>query len=143
MSGKAREIAGQIRLYEKYAGSPDSTAMSNHLDRRRFAAVVPGITAATVLAPHAATASAATADMEMVVLAAQLDPVKSGTGLTPAGTSVRLVEQALADRGLLARQYVDGHFGTATRAAYARWQESLGYAGLATTAPTTDRRCPR
>ncbi|EHR61628.1 hypothetical protein SaccyDRAFT_2782 [Saccharomonospora cyanea NA-134] len=93
--------------------------------------MVPGIAAATVLAPHVATAGAA-ADMEMVVLAAQLDPVKSGTGLTPgAGTSVRLVEQALADRGLLARQYVDGHFGTATRAAYARWQESLGYTGLA------------
>ncbi|WP_043536468.1 peptidoglycan-binding protein [Saccharomonospora cyanea] len=105
--------------------------MPSHLDRRRFLAMVPGIAAATVLAPHVATAGAA-ADMEMVVLAAQLDPVKSGTGLTPgAGTSVRLVEQALADRGLLARQYVDGHFGTATRAAYARWQESLGYTGLA------------
>lgn len=98
--------------------------------------MVPGAAVATVLVPHsaaaAAAAAAAVADMEMVVLAAQCDPVKDGTGLTPgAGPSVRLVEQALVDEGLLAAQYVDGHFGTATRTAYGRWQESLGYEGLA------------
>ena len=59
--------------------------------------------------------------MEMVVLAAQCDPVKADTGLTPgAGPSVRLVEQALVDEGLLAAQWVDGYFGTATLTAYAR-----------------------
>ncbi|WP_024874087.1 peptidoglycan-binding domain-containing protein [Saccharomonospora piscinae] len=105
--------------------------MSAHLDRRRFLTVVPGVAVATVLAPHVAVASAAAVDMEMVVLAAQLDPPKSGTGITPgAGTSVRRVERALADKGFLSAQYVDGHFGTATRSAYARWQESLGYSGL-------------
>ena len=88
---------------------------------------------AAVLAPRVAAASvAAAADMEMVVLAAQCDPVKVGTDITPgAGPSVRLVEQALADHGLLAAQYVDGHFGTSTRTAYAAWQESLGYTGPA------------
>ncbi|EID56291.1 hypothetical protein SacxiDRAFT_4103 [Saccharomonospora xinjiangensis XJ-54] len=119
-------------MYEKCTHMSHGEAMSKHLDRRRFLAVVPGAAAAAVLVPHVAAASAATADMEMVVLAAQLDPVKTGTGLTPgAGPSVQLVEEALAARGLLARQYVDGHFGTATRSAYARWQESLGYSGLA------------
>lgn len=83
------------------------------------AALLPGVAAA-----------AAAADMEMVVLAAQCDPVKDGTGITPgAGPSVQLVEQALVDEGLLAAQYVDGHFGTATRTAYGRWQESLGFSG--------------
>ncbi|EHY87246.1 peptidoglycan-binding domain-containing protein [Saccharomonospora azurea] len=107
--------------------------MPERLDRRQFLTVVlPTAAAATVLASGSAAAALPNADMEKIVLAAQCDPVKDGTGLTPgAGPSVRLVEQALADRGLLAAQYVDGHFGTATRAAYARWQESLGYSGLA------------
>lgn len=100
------------------------------MDRRGFLVVVPGAVAAGVLAPHVAAALAATADMEMVVLAAQCDPVKDGTDITPgAGPSVRLVEQALVDEGHLAAQYVDGHFGTATRTAYGLWQESLGFSG--------------
>lgn len=70
--------------------------------------------------------------MEKVVLAAQLDPVKTGTGVTTgAGPSVRLVEQGLVTGGFLTASYVDGHFGSATRAAYAKYQESLGYTGLA------------
>ncbi|GAB3450821.1 peptidoglycan-binding protein [Actinophytocola sediminis] len=106
--------------------------MSPHLSRRGFLAVLPGAVVATSLAPGVAAANAAGADMELVVLAAQLDPVKDGTGLTPgAGPSVTLVEKALAAKGLLAAAYVDGHFGTSTRAAYGRWQESLGYTGLA------------
>lgn len=71
------------------------------------------------------------ANMEAVLLAAQWDPVKTGTGITPgSGPSVLLVEQALSARGLLAASYVDGHFGTATRSAYAAYQRSLGYTGL-------------
>lgn len=106
--------------------------MSERLDRRGFLAVVPVAAAAAVLAPRVAVASAGTANMEMVVLAAQCDPVKPDTGLTPgAGPSVLLVEQALVDEGLLAAQYVDGHYGTVTRTAYGRWQESLGYQGAA------------
>ncbi len=102
------------------------------MDRRGFLAVVPGAAVAAVLAPRVAAASAAAADMEMVVLAAQCDPVKVDTGLTPgAGPSVRLVEEALVTEGMLAAQYVDGHFGTVTRTAYGLWQESLGYEGAA------------
>lgn len=71
------------------------------------------------------------ANMEAVLLAAQWDPVKTGTGITPgSGPSVLLVERALSARGLLSASYVDGHFGTATRSAYAAYQRSLGYSGL-------------
>lgn len=78
-----------------------------------------------------AAAALPDADMEAVLLAAQWDPVKTGTGVTPgSGPSVLLVERALSARGLLAGPYVDGHFGTATRSAYAAYQRSLGYRGL-------------
>ncbi|WP_197319936.1 peptidoglycan-binding protein [Saccharomonospora sp. NB11] len=107
--------------------------MPDRFDRRHFLTVVlPTAAAATVLASGTASAALPNANMEKIVLAAQCDPVKEGTGITPgAGPSVTLVEQALVDRGFLAAQYVDGHFGTATRSAYAKWQESLGYSGLA------------
>lgn len=99
-------------------------------------AVLAGSGAALLAAISARPASAALAalpavDMEKVLLAAQWDPVKSGTGITSgAGPSVTLVEQALVARGFLDGQYVDGHFGTVTRTAYAAWQRSLGYSGL-------------
>ena len=80
--------------------------------------------------PEAAAALPAV-DMEAVVKAAQWDPVKAGTAVTAgAGPSVRLVEAALRDRGLLEPAYVDGHFGTRTIAAYSRWQQQLGFSGL-------------
>ena len=73
-------------------------------------------------------------DMEAVVKAAQWDPVKADSGLTAgAGPSVRLVEAALRDRGLLEATYVDGHFGTRTIAAYAQWQEQLAFTGIGAT----------
>lgn len=100
------------------------------LSRRVFLA---GSTAAVIAAASARPACAAlpSVDMEKVLLAAQWDPVKADTGITPgAGPSVTLVEQALVAKGFLASQYVDGHFGTVTRTAYANWQKSLGYSGL-------------
>lgn len=100
-----------------------------HLDRRTFLAG----TAVTVTAASATTAAhaAGSVDMELVLLAAQLDPVKSGTGLTPgAAESVRAVERALVAEGYLKESLVDGHFGTATREAYSAWQRSLGYTGI-------------
>jgi peptidoglycan hydrolase-like protein with peptidoglycan-binding domain len=73
----------------------------------------------------------ATVDMEMVLLACQVDPPKSGTGLTPGAQShVLAVEQALQAKGLLAASASDGHYGTSTVSAYAAWQRSLGYSGL-------------
>lgn len=78
-----------------------------------------------------AVGALATVDMEMVLLACQVDPPKPDTGLTPGcETHVRAVEQALQAKGLLAAGSVDGHYGTATLDAYAAWQRSLGYSGI-------------
>jgi peptidoglycan hydrolase-like protein with peptidoglycan-binding domain len=78
-----------------------------------------------------AAADLPVANMEAVVKAAQIDPRRPDTALTPgARDSVLLVERALNARGLLASQYIDGHFGTRTIDAYAAYQRSLGYSGL-------------
>lgn len=78
-----------------------------------------------------AVGALATVDMEMVLLACQVDPPKPDTGLTPGCEAhVRPVEQALQAKGLLAAGSVDGHYGTATLDAYAAWQRSLGYTGI-------------
>ncbi|WP_033343239.1 peptidoglycan-binding protein [Catenuloplanes japonicus] len=70
-------------------------------------------------------------DMEAVLKAAQWDPAKADSAITPgAGPSVRLVETALRKRGLLDAAYEDGHFGTRTVTAYAQWQRELGYSGI-------------
>jgi hypothetical protein len=76
-------------------------------------------------------AALAVANMEAVIKAAQIDPRRPDSALTPgARDSVLLVEQALDARNLLAPSYVDGHFGTMTIDAYAAFQRSLGYTGL-------------
>lgn len=107
--------------------------LDRQLNRRQYLVAVSATSIAALSSVRAQSASAVlpTVNMEMVVLAAQLDPVKVGTGSTAgAGPSVTVVEDALAAQGLLSRAYVDGHFGTATRSAYATWQRSLGYSGL-------------
>ncbi len=95
-----------------------------------------GAAAAAALAAAAAAGEPAHAalpvvDMELVLLAAQVDPPKPDTGLTPgASAHVIEVERALTARGLLASGSVDGHYGTSTVSAYAAWQRSLGYTGI-------------
>ena len=70
--------------------------------------------------------------MAVTVEAAQIDPRRADDTLTPgARSSVLLVEKALAAKHLLAGKWVDGYFGTTTVAAYAKYQRSLGYHGLA------------
>ena len=99
------------------------------------AAMVP--MSASAHAPTAAPAPSATAvttvvDMEATIKAAQIDPRRPDSTLTPgARTSVLAVEQALQARHVLAARWVDGYFGTETVAAYARFQGSLGYTGIA------------
>ncbi|WP_051732751.1 peptidoglycan-binding domain-containing protein [Kitasatospora phosalacinea] len=80
----------------------------------------------------AVTATLPTVNMETTVLAAQIDPRRADNTLTPgAKDSVLAVERALQARGLLDAKWVDGYFGTTTIAAYAAYQRSLGYTGLA------------
>jgi peptidoglycan hydrolase-like protein with peptidoglycan-binding domain len=72
-----------------------------------------------------------TVNMEAVLKAAQLDPGRPGTGITRgAKPSVLRVERALANQGLLARNLVDGSYGSSTIAAYAAWQQKLGFSGI-------------
>jgi len=113
------------------------------VSRRRFLALVAGGPALALSGQSAAgevrsapgmQAALPALNMEAVVKAAQWDPVKADSAVTAgAGRSVRLVEAALHDRGLLDASYVDGHFGTRTVAAYSQWQRQLGYTGLAAT----------
>lgn len=70
-----------------------------------------------------------TVDLSRLVAAARKDPDKTGTPVSYTGA--RTVEDALAAEGLLAKKYVDGHFGTQTKAAYAAWQRRCGYSGAA------------
>lgn len=85
----------------------------------------------TLFATATEAAAATTVDMEMVLLACQVDPPKAGTGTTPgAQAHVLAVEQALQAKGLLASAQTDGHYGTSTVEAYAAWQRSLGYTGI-------------
>ncbi|MGC4745203.1 peptidoglycan-binding domain-containing protein [Micromonospora sp. DT201] len=82
--------------------------------------------------PSVTTAALPVVSMEATVLAAQIDPRRADNTLTPgAKSSVLSVEQALQAKGLLDAQWVDGYFGTVTISAYAAYQRSLGYTGLA------------
>lgn len=68
-------------------------------------------------------------DLSRLVAAAKSDPSRSGTPVSYGG--VRIVEAALVDEGLLAKRYLDGHYGTVTVKAYAAWQRRCGYSGAA------------
>jgi peptidoglycan hydrolase-like protein with peptidoglycan-binding domain len=100
--------------------------------------LVSSATRASAVTPRPIPPSAQTAaalpvvDMEAVVLAAQIDPRRADNTLTPgAKDSVLAVERALQARDLLDARWVDGYFGTTTVTAYAAYQRSLGYTGLA------------
>ncbi|MGW6009722.1 N-acetylmuramoyl-L-alanine amidase [Streptomyces sp. NPDC055210] len=66
-------------------------------------------------------------DLSKLVAAAKADPPRTGTPVSYAG--VKVVEDALVEERLLAKALADGHFGTATKAAYGLWQMRLGYRG--------------
>ncbi|MFC7404836.1 peptidoglycan-binding protein [Georgenia alba] len=78
-----------------------------------------------------AAGSTATVDMEALLRAAQIDPQRADqTPTDGARAGVLAVEQALWAEGLLATEYVDGHFGSMTVTAYADYQRSLGFSGI-------------
>ncbi|MGH8876889.1 MAG: peptidoglycan-binding protein [Stackebrandtia sp.] len=95
------------------------------------AAAVPSTWIASSAMADPAAPKLADVDMELVLLAALVDPPKPDTAPTdPAGPHVKAVEQAMIDLKLLDADNLDEHFGSATVAAYAAWQESLGYEGI-------------
>ncbi|MFR9795498.1 N-acetylmuramoyl-L-alanine amidase [Streptomyces sp. MS06] len=97
-------------------------AMRARVDARLGAPAV-GRSAPASGAPHRRPV----VDLSRLVAAARSNPPAPGTPVTYGG--VRSVERALVAEGLLARRYDDGHFGTATVAAYAAWQRRCGYRG--------------
>lgn len=108
------------------------------LSRRRLGACLLAVTVAGAFGGPTSAEAAQRLDvlpilnMEAVLKAAQWDPQKTGSDVTPgSGPSVLLVEKALHAEGLLTAGLVDGHYGTSTVAAYTRWQRQLGYRGLA------------
>jgi len=71
-------------------------------------------------------------NMSRALLAAQIDPGRPDTAITPGSrVAVIRIERMLRRRGLLAKQFVDGHYGSSTKAAYSAFQQRLGYTGLA------------
>jgi hypothetical protein len=66
-------------------------------------------------------------DLSKLIAAAKSDPPKAGTPVSYAGT--KTVEAALVAERLLAKSLADGHFGTATKTAYAAWQRRCGWSG--------------
>ncbi|MFG1688734.1 peptidoglycan-binding protein [Nonomuraea sp. NPDC049269] len=102
------------------------------------AALVPAVLFASLIGAYGASAAQAadagalpSVNMEATVKAAQIDPRRPDSTLTPgAKASVLLVEQALRDRQLLDAKWVDGYFGSTTVTAFAKYQKSLGLTGL-------------
>jgi LysM repeat protein len=77
--------------------------------------------------PAAAKPVQKVVSLAQLVAAFKRDAPKSGTPVSYEPT--RYVEDALVAEGLLARQYADGHAGTATKSAYALLQRRYGYSG--------------
>jgi len=111
-------VASVLRHLDWQPGKVDPLGVDWRLMRARIAARLgSGKPAAVTPAPSTPSVSLA-----KLINAARTDPAKSGTPVSYAG--VRTVEAALIDAGLLAKRYGDGHFGTVTVTAYARWQRS-------------------
>ncbi|MET0237067.1 MAG: peptidoglycan-binding protein [Kibdelosporangium sp.] len=100
--------------------------------RTLFSQVLVAVAAiALPLVATPAEAALPVVNMEAVLKAAQIDPRRADSAITPGSKdSVLAVERALNAKGLLAGQYVDGHFGTSTISAYSSYQKSLGYTGI-------------
>ncbi|MBT2231918.1 peptidoglycan-binding protein [Nonomuraea sp. NEAU-A123] len=102
------------------------------------AALMPAVLFASLIGAYGASAAQAadagalpSVNMEATLKAAQIDPRRPDSTLTPgAKASVLLVEQALRDRQLLDAKWVDGYFGSTTVTAFAKYQKSLGLTGL-------------
>lgn len=141
-----KEIAGYGRpKYKPAAGGRSSTSTSGTYTIKR------GDTLSGIAAAHGTTVKALAdlngisdpnkivagrtlklpakkvVSLSQLIAAFKRDAPKAGTPVSYP--PVQLVEDALVAEGLLARQYADGHAGTATRSAYSLWQQRLGFRG--------------
>ncbi|MEV7781671.1 peptidoglycan-binding protein [Kitasatospora sp. NPDC088351] len=133
--GRALVAAGFGSHYQQGPG-PDWTDADtlNYQDYQRSLGFsgsdADGVPGETSLRRLLGTLPGGTVSLSHVVAAAQTDP-GAEQGHRTYGADVLIVEQALADEGLLDGQWVDGSFGTRTVTAYSRWQQRLGYSGTA------------
>jgi hypothetical protein len=120
-------------MNEQRNGTPIRRSRRWVLTRAGFAVAAAAVPSAWI-AQHAEAddiGTLAAVDMELVLLAAMVDPPKPNTDVTPgAKEHVLPVEQALKAKGKLAAAQVDGHYGSTTIAGYSSWQKSLGYSGI-------------
>jgi hypothetical protein len=77
--------------------------------------------------PLAAAAALTEVDMELLVVAAQVEP-RAGSQPIGDDASTKRVQDALRSKGYSIGS--DGWFGNETTATYAKWQGRLGYTGL-------------
>ncbi|MFM9563239.1 MULTISPECIES: N-acetylmuramoyl-L-alanine amidase [Streptomyces] len=110
-------VASVLRHLDWQPGKVDPRGVDWRLMRARIAARLD----TKVPAPTPAPATPAVS-LARLARAARTDPERSGTPVSYAG--VRTVEAALIDGGLLAKRYGDGHYGSVTVTAYAKWQRS-------------------
>jgi hypothetical protein len=106
-----------IRHLDWQPGKPDPRGVDWAAMRKAIAVRLGVKPPASTPAPSAPSVS-----LKRLRTAALSDPERSGSPVTYKG--VAIVEAALVDRGLLEKPYSDGHYGTATVRAYARWQRS-------------------
>ncbi len=110
-------VESVIRHLDWQPGKPDPRGLDWTSMRKLIAARLAVKPPAPTPAPATPTVS-----LKRLRTAALSDPERSGSPVTYKG--VAIVEAALVDRGLLEKPYSDGHYGTATVRAYARWQRS-------------------
>ncbi|MDH6189108.1 hypothetical protein M2168_002140 [Streptomyces sp. CZ24] len=115
----ARSVIGHL---EWQPGKIDPRGFSMGSMRNRIAARLDQDEPGPLPAPKRPKVS-----LSRLIAAARSDPPAKGQRVTYAG--VRTYETALVDEGLLAKTYLDGHFGTTTVTATSEWQERLGYRG--------------
>jgi peptidoglycan hydrolase-like protein with peptidoglycan-binding domain len=109
--------------------SSTGQAAGRHARTRRTTAIVAATAVAMLAGGQAAGASAATVDMERVVIASQLDQYRPNNATTAgAADDVKRIQRALRGKGF--NVTVDGNFGGETFGAYAAWQRKLGSSGL-------------
>ncbi|MBC9820259.1 peptidoglycan-binding protein [Terrabacter sp. MAHUQ-38] len=136
-----QHLAPERTASADHPSTAGSRTRTSRTTRRAVASVAAGLAAlaGVVGAPTTASAALPAVNMERVLLAAQLDPHRDGTGTTVgAADDVLLVEQALRAKGLLGASLVDGHFGSSTTTAWRQWENRVH----ATSTPWADNGLP-
>jgi peptidoglycan hydrolase-like protein with peptidoglycan-binding domain len=127
----SRRVQDGVRTaQEATRDSEGQSAFDLGLDRRQILTGAALLVAGAVAGPVApASAVLPVVNMGAVAAAAQAESVYGNKTIIGDDASTRLVQSALKAKGYTVT--VDGWYGSGTRSAYAAYQRSLGYSGLA------------